>query len=582
MQSVFSLKLNQYLLIMPWTIADVDEHKSGLSDQEKRQWVRIANSALRRCKARGGSNCDASAIRQANGAVGSNKEGTTMILTMQSYVQTNSDYTISRENYQGKPHIVVPVVMMVEGVHSGSHGPILHLAEELGAFPGAWNGIPITVQHPEDEDGNFISANSPEIIRNYAVGIVFNTRMEGNKLKADLWIDEQLITAISPSALGHIMEGKPLEVSIGVFSEDEEVVGEPTYNGETYNAISRNPRPDHLALLPGGVGACSWEDGCGVRANKKGGKNEPMKNENGENAEVLSKEQHLTNLISNAESGYREVMQTIQSKLDAMDTDLKGYYLEDVFPDYFVYTVRSRENGTPPKLYKRNYSVNDNGEIEFVEESVEVRKQTSYVTFAGRGMVRTNINLKTKEVTTMSDTKKPCDGCEALVNALIANAKTKWEESDREWLMTLEENQLTKFVVDEKKPAEKPKESEAPQVNAEEALKIVKDSIKTSEDFMKLVPDDLKESIDSGLRLHQEARARMIKSILDNTEENVWKEEDLKAMKIEVLEKVFKSVVHEEVADYSLNGLTSEVKTNVEKEEPLMIVGYDAPKQKEA
>jgi hypothetical protein len=568
---------------MPWTTADVDRFKKGLTPRQKRQWVRIANDALRRCKARGGNNCDASAIRQANGAVGNNeKETITMTLEMQSYMQTNSDYAIRRETYQGKPHIVVPVVMMVEGVHSGSHGPILHLAEELGAFPGSWNGIPVTIQHPEDEDGNYISANSPEVIKEYAIGTVFNTHMEGDKLKAEVWIDEQRITAISPSALEHIMEGKPLEVSIGVFSEDEEVVGDPTYNGETYNAISRNPRPDHLALLPDGVGACSWEDGCGVRANKKGGKNVLMKNENGENAGVLNKEQHLTDLIANAEAGYREVMQTIQTKLDNMDTDVRVHYLEDVYEDYFVYTVRSRENGNPSKLFKRNYSINDNGEIEFAEEPVEVRKQVSYVTFAGRGMVRTNINSKTKEVTVMSDTKKPCDGCEALVNALIANAETKWEESDREWLMTLEEARLTKFIQDEKKPAKKTEEPAAPQMNAEEAMKIVKESLKTNEDFMKIVPDEFKEQLRSGLRLHQEARARMVKAILDNTEENVWKEEDLSAMEIEVLEKVFKSVVRKEVADYSLAGPVPEVKTNTVTEEPLMIVGYGKPKQKEA
>lgn len=36
-----------------------------------------------------------------------------------------------------------------------------------------------------------------------------------------------------------------------------------------FKRIARNLNPDHLALLPGGTGACSWEDGCGVRANER-------------------------------------------------------------------------------------------------------------------------------------------------------------------------------------------------------------------------------------------------------------------------------------------------------------------------
>ena len=51
---------------MPWTVKDVDSKKKGLNTEQKKKWVRIANSALKRCQDKGGSNCDASAIRIAN------------------------------------------------------------------------------------------------------------------------------------------------------------------------------------------------------------------------------------------------------------------------------------------------------------------------------------------------------------------------------------------------------------------------------------------------------------------------------------------------------------------------------------
>lgn len=60
---------------MPWTTADVERHNAGLSDEKKRQWVQVANSALARClkEGRGQEVCEASAIRQANAVVKESK-----------------------------------------------------------------------------------------------------------------------------------------------------------------------------------------------------------------------------------------------------------------------------------------------------------------------------------------------------------------------------------------------------------------------------------------------------------------------------------------------------------------------------
>jgi len=248
---------------MPWTVADVDRFKKGLSAGEKRQWVNIANSALRSCLREGGrqSSCETSAIRQANGTVGRNE-------AMENYSFSANNYRIREEMHEGKKHLVVPVVMMVEGVHNGSAGPLLHLAEDLGRFPGSWNGIPVTVPHPE-VNGSPSSANTPHAIERFRVGRVFNTKFEDNKLKAEAWLDENRVRQFSPEVLGYIRQARPLDVSIGVFTEDEPTSGE--WNGEEYLAIARNHRPDHLALLPGEQGACSWADGCGIRVNKGGG-----------------------------------------------------------------------------------------------------------------------------------------------------------------------------------------------------------------------------------------------------------------------------------------------------------------------
>ena len=40
---------------MPWSVSDVDKFKKGLSPEQKKKWVSIANSALASCRAKGGS-----------------------------------------------------------------------------------------------------------------------------------------------------------------------------------------------------------------------------------------------------------------------------------------------------------------------------------------------------------------------------------------------------------------------------------------------------------------------------------------------------------------------------------------------
>lgn len=262
---------------MPWTVTDVDQHKKGLTDKQKKQWVTVANSVRTQCLKEGISEkeCDAKAIRQANGAVNDNME------TITVHFEEQSAYTPETKQLNGKEQIVVPVVMMVEGVHNGSRGPIYHDPEELGKIEESWNGIPVTISHPKDENNNFISANSPNVLESYAVGSIFNTHLEDGKLKAEAWLDVQRLAAISPETLEKVQKGEIIEVSVGIFSDEVEAEGD--WNGEHYIAVARNYRPDHLALLPGEVGACSIADGCGVRVN----------NEKKENDVKLKKEEKV-------------------------------------------------------------------------------------------------------------------------------------------------------------------------------------------------------------------------------------------------------------------------------------------------
>ena len=60
---------------MPWDLSDVSGFtKAAKTAKQKRQWIAVANGALKRCLADGGNqeDCEASAIKQGNAVV---KEG---------------------------------------------------------------------------------------------------------------------------------------------------------------------------------------------------------------------------------------------------------------------------------------------------------------------------------------------------------------------------------------------------------------------------------------------------------------------------------------------------------------------------
>lgn len=161
---------------------------------------------------------------------------------------------------EGRAYLVVPVVPIVAGVLNGYLVP----AEEIAAFVDAWNGIPLPVSHPVNDYGDYISANAPAILEQ-SIGRFFHARMDGPRLTGELWIDIAKCHRLGGDAaecLRRLEAGEPLEVSTAFYPETVEQAG--SYNGIRYEGIHRHLRPDHLALLPHGVGACSWQDGCGA------------------------------------------------------------------------------------------------------------------------------------------------------------------------------------------------------------------------------------------------------------------------------------------------------------------------------
>jgi hypothetical protein len=202
---------------------------------------------------------------------------------------------------EDREYYVFPVVILVEGVHHGSTGPILYKRSDLRLYASAWDHKPVVINHPKKK-GIYVSANSPDILSESKVGILLANRVDGYRQRAEAWLEKERIEERSPETLKALRRGSAIEVSTGLFSSLEEKHG--YWNGEEYEGIAREFRPDHLAILPNTTGACSVKDGCGMRSNCSCKKGKSMKTKGTKLSRLKKKK--LVNSIIQANDEWEE------------------------------------------------------------------------------------------------------------------------------------------------------------------------------------------------------------------------------------------------------------------------------------
>lgn len=172
-----------------------------------------------------------------------------------------------RVTRNGREYLVAPLTLIVPGVLNGSRGPLYYPSEEIAANYDSWNDIPIIVYHPR-KNGTFTSGRSPDVLDYSKIGRVYNARIDSDgKLKADGWFDLETVKRVDIRVFEALEQGKPIELSTGLSTVNYTAPG--NFKGKPYDAVARNYRPDHLAILPDMKGACSINDGCGVLVNEE-------------------------------------------------------------------------------------------------------------------------------------------------------------------------------------------------------------------------------------------------------------------------------------------------------------------------
>lgn len=514
--------------------------------------------------------------------------------------------TVREETFQDKAFTVVPVIALVEGVLQAANSPQPELVKAEEFEPQAWNGRPVTFNHP-DIAGTLVSASvSPELFEQVAVGTIFNAEvLEGKKLRVEAWIQNDKVEDqgdLAVQAFERIKNNETVEISTGYFADSIPTKGK--FNGEEFDAVQRNIKPDHLAILTGeAIGACSIEDGCGApRVNeaginececqtgedmpetitdqakhlpdedkkvkkKVGKKNQGEEEDEDEEQDKDKEDKTKTNmsysemvenlphfhLQDNQDISDMDTRRAIMSALEAKGQSFWGVVA--VFSNSFVF---EKDFGT---LEKRDFSIADDGTVTIAEEGEVVRPVTEFVPVVANELNQDNNSEFEENKMAVEVTKETKE----QVTALITNEKTEYKEEDREFLEGLEEKQLKVLTAisdhqgegeaegeDEKAPAEgegekAPAESEnekAPESEEGDPPPV------TAAEYIAKAPTEIQGVLNQGMKLQAAERSELIESIMTNKDSS-FSVEELQSMSTEHLDKMSKMA---SPTDYTLRG----------------------------
>lgn len=432
-------------------------------------------------------------------------------MTLQT-VTFNMSSSVRTDFMEGKEFLVAPMVMIREGVHQGSNGALYYPRNELSKTPEVWNYKPVVVYHPT-MNGYGVSACDVDVITSRKVGVIMNTKFdkETGKLRAEAWLEVDRIHEVDSRIAETLNSGEIMELSTGLFTDNELSEGE--FEGKSYKYIARNYRPDHLALLPDKIGACSVADGAGL-------------------------------------------LQLNESQKDSLTVNLEkklGQHIaiQDVVTSQVVYSQNE-------KLFQVDVSFNDGDFLIDDESLVEVTKSYS------------------PEISHLKG-ESQMSAVQKIVDGLIANEGTEFSDDDRESLLLLNEDFLQKLqpVVNEVAEAEVAEEVEVEETETEEVAEVEVEEVLENlsvEEYVANAPPEIRDMLEAGLASHQRDRQALIDVVIAN-EKNVFEQIQLNEKSISELKGLAALAAKDEVVatpSYAGAAAPSPIQ-NSEEEAPLLI-----------
>jgi hypothetical protein len=275
-----------------------------------------------------------------------------------------------------------------------------------------------------------------------------------------------------------------LEVSTGFYSQATPQAG--TAYGTPYTEILTAFQPDHLALLPNGIGACSWDiGGCGVPRLQQAACACPT---SACTCKALITEETAMALPPPTDTphgwrGFLHLFRWFLEREAAQDPAPLQVEETDVDLRDALYAALARENATDytplfidsldmvaqtfvyrrgERLLQRAWTTDDTGVVQLAAEVQDVQRSTTHLPVGEPHPVEplTPTYMHETPHTEEEEPMPPTAVLKRRIDALIANQNTRWTELDRERLEALDEAFLIRL---EQQPVDQPTDVTPPQ-----------------------------------------------------------------------------------------------------------------------
>lgn len=419
---------------------------------------------------------------------------------MEKLIANLASSKVRTETLKGKSYLVAPVSMILEGVWPGSAGPILYTEKEIEKSIPAWNHKPITVEHPTNSKGELVSGALTESLEKFSLGIILNAKFNKRtkKLQAEAWFETDRFAQVEGGDRIHaaLLANQKLEVSTGLFVDAAEVSG--TYNNKQYTMTASNFRPDHLAIILSGEGACSVKDGAGLLVNKaelpaEETSGDPDKSRPEPLPQLVGNAMELTSLLDKVRTAVYQAYEVYR------ENEPSTYaYIEAIYPSYCIICLQT---GGDSAHYKQNYAM-ENDSVTLLGELIPVTRKVTYQ------VNNTKENMERKD--------------------LIA----KLGQEHSEFVANMSDEQFKAF-----EKALQPSQA-APAAPAAPAEKIVCNSV---EELLSHASESVKNIVQDAVGLAVKTREDLIEKIVANSKD-VWTKEELASFQTAHLTKLAASI----------------------------------------
>lgn len=327
-------------------------------------------------------------------------------------------------------------------------------------------GKPITIDHPTDANGSFISALEGEGLKKfYSGGIVTNYYEKDDIWYVDAEINKAMLAAQNGgSALKEKLDSKSdLGVSTGLTIEYNEISGvNPA--GKKYKRVAKGQFYNHLAAVNNPAGGRMTTAVFNSENTQEIDFSEMLSNSKQENKNLVNKLFDMIRELVGNESSFNDTDSLIRAKLRTERTTRPDEYLHpsETYPNFFIY----EKAGT---MLKQAYLLEE-GVITFVGEPKAVVKDVDWKEIKSDlntnedNAMRTEMlaELKVKGITVNSeitDTELMAKYKESLTaNSAAGTGDSKLLDAINALTAKVDAMEKTKLTAEEEAKAKKAKE----------------------------------------------------------------------------------------------------------------------------